>query len=672
MDKLNHEAQASRAGQLRRELEEHNYRYHVLDQPVISDDQFDLLFKELQELERRFPELVSPDSPTLRVGGAPLPAFETLMHLQPMFGLDNTFSESELREFDSRVRKASGQKNIEYICELKIDGLAISVQYEDGIFARGGTRGDGWRGEDITPNLRTIRQLPLSLPEPLTLEVRGEVYISREDFAQMNIERQKKGEPLFANPRNAAAGSLRQLDPKITAARPLRIFFYGIGQSNLKVSAQNELLNTLDQLRLPVNPHRALCKGIADLWACCLSWQIRREELPYEIDGIVVKVNDLEQQKLLGSTSRSPRWAVAFKYPAEEKITRLTDIQVNVGRSGAITPLALLEPVFISGSMVQRASLHNEDTIAEKGVMIGDTVVVRKAGEIIPEVVRVVTEARTGREKPFVMPSLCPSCGLAVHRLPGEAARRCLNPACPAQLVERIVHFASRRAMDIEGLGPAVADLLWRERLVNDIADLYYLQTGQLEPLDRLAEKSAANLAGAIERSKNSPLHRLIYGMGIRLVGERAARLLAGHFLNLDALRAADPEALKAIPEIGPKIAEAIRQYFCSPEAVIIVDKLRRAGVNFVEPSAAPEPPDNLFLAGKVFVFRGTLEHYTREQAASLVEERGGRVASSVGKATTYLVAGENPGGKLKRSQELGVNVLSEEEFMSLLNHDRS
>ncbi|HOL17182.1 MAG TPA: NAD-dependent DNA ligase LigA [Bacillota bacterium] len=667
MDKQQLNEASRRAAQLRKELEEHNYRYHVLDQPIISDHEFDLLLRELQELEKQYPQLVTADSPTQRIGGAPLPAFAAVEHRLPMFGLDNAFSESELRDFDNRIRKSAGLARLEYVCELKIDGLAVSLQYENGLFVRGATRGDGFRGEDITANLRTIRQLPLRLPQAVTLEVRGEVYISRKDFEQMNQTRRERGEPLFANPRNAAAGSLRQLDPKITAARPLKIFLYGLGEHSLELSTQSELLDYLDKLHLPVNPQWKLCSGIEAVWEYCQAWQEQRAELTYEIDGIVVKVNDLKLQRQLGSTSRSPRWAVAFKYPPEEKTTRVLDIQVNVGRTGAITPVALLEPVRLSGTTVQRASLHNEDILAEKGIMIGDTVVIRKAGEIIPEIVRVVPEARTGSEIPFTMPRQCPSCGSPVQRLPGEAARRCFNPACPAQVVERLVHFCSRRAMDIEGIGPAVAELLWREGLVKDVADLYYLQQQQLEPLERLAEKSAANLVEAIRRSKSNPLHRLLFGLGIRFVGERAASLLARHFGTLDALIKAPAQELTAVPEIGPKIADAVVEYFKAPEVEEVVEKLRHAGVNFTEPAAAAPPEGDRFLEGQVFVFSGALKNFTREKAAALVEERGGRVATSVSKKTTCLVAGAEPGSKLERARELKVNIISEEEFMELL-----
>ncbi len=661
------EAAGRRAALLRKEIEEHNYRYHVLDKPVISDHRFDILLRELQDLELLYPELCTADSPTQRIGGAPLSAFLPLTHKIPMYGLENSFTAAELRDFDSRVRKGTGQNTVEYTCELKIDGLAVSIQYEAGFFVRGATRGDGFSGEDITQNLRTIRQLPLKLPEAVTLEARGEVYIPRKSFELMNSARLERGETLFANPRNAAAGSLRQLDPKVSAGRPLKIFLYGLGEHSLALSTQWVVLETLEQLHLPVNPHRTLCRDIDAVWDVCLAWKQRRHDLPYEIDGIVVKVNELEQQKLLGSTSRSPRWAVAFKYPAEEKTTRVIDIQVNVGRTGAITPVAVLEPVLLSGSTVKRASLHNEDILAEKGVLIGDTVVIRKAGEVIPDVVRVVPEARTGREIAYTIPEQCPSCGSAVHRLPGEAARRCLNPSCPAQVVERLVHFASRRAMDIEGLGPAVAELLWRKGLAADAADLYYLKAGHLEPLERLAEKSASNLVSAVDRSRRNPLHRLLFGLGIRFVGERAARVLAEHFGNLDAVRGADMQALTAVPEIGPKIAETVVRYFSSPQTVHVVEKLRRAGVNFVEPQAAAVTPENRYLEGQLFVFSGALEHFTREQAAALVEEQGGRVASAVSKKTSYLVAGDDPGGKLKRALELGVQVINENEFLEFI-----
>lgn len=669
MSKENREEAAVRAAQLRQEIEEHNYRYHVLDEPVISDHEFDALMRELIGLEQRFPELQRDDSPTGRVGGAPLPGFATLAHKLPMLGLDNAFLPEELHDFDGRVRRLTGLDAVDYFCELKIDGLAVSLQYEEGRFVRGSTRGDGFTGEEITHNLRTIKQVPLRLAEPVTVEVRGEVYINRADFEAMNNLRREHDEPLFANPRNAAAGSLRQLDPRITASRPLRIFLYGLGEHNLPVFTHADLLATLERLRLPVNHHRALCRNIDETWDFCRSWEERRSELPYEIDGIVIKVNDLALQERLGSTARSPRWAIAFKYPPEEKSTRVLEIRVNVGRTGAITPVAVLEPVFISGSTVQRASLHNEDVLAEKEVMIGDTVVIRKAGEIIPEVVRVLKEKRTGAERAFRMPEKCPSCGVAVHRLPGEAALRCLNPSCPAQLVERIVHFASRRAMDIEGLGPAVAELLWREGQLRDLTEIYYLEAQSLLALNvkGLGEKKAANLVAAIEKSKGNPLHRLLFGFGIRFVGEKAARLLAEHFLTLERLSEAGPEELTAVPEIGPKIAGAVIGFFQAPETAELLEKLGRAGVNFSEPVAEGGAAGDLMLEGKTFVFSGALERFTRDEAAALVTERGGKVSSAVSRKTGYLVAGDEPGSKLARARELGVEVIDENSFMELL-----
>lgn len=650
---------------LRREIDKHNYYYHVLDQPLIDDQEFDRLMRELEQLEEAYPELQDPDSPTRRIGAKPLEAFESLEHKVPMLGLDNAFSEEELADFDARVRKLTGLETVEYFCELKIDGLAVSLQYEGGIFRRGSTRGDGYTGEDITQNLRTIRQIPLRLPEPLTLEARGEVYINRKAFEKLNRRREEEGLMVFANPRNAAAGSLRQLDPRLTAKRPLRIFLYGLGEHNLELTRQDKLLDYLEKIQLPVNPHRRICSGLEEVWRYCSRWQEEKQELPYEIDGVVVKVNDLEQQKNLGTTARSPRWAVAYKYPPEEKMTRVLDISVNIGRTGAITPVALLEPVTLSGTTVRRASLHNEDLIAEKEIKIGDTIIVHKAGEIIPEVLGVVKEKRTGKESEFRMPRHCPSCGSDTVRLSGEAARRCLNLACPAQLVEKLVHFASRRAMDIEGLGPAVAESVYNSELVRDVGDLYYLKVEQLAGLPRMAEKSAENLVSSIDKSRGNPLRRLLFGLGIRFVGEKAARLLAERFGTLDRLREAGEEELIAVEEIGPKIGEAVVRFFNTTETGPVLDKLKRAGVNFTEPVAQKEIGA---LAGKTFVFSGSLQAYTRDEAAALVEERGGRVSSSISRKTDYLVTGDDPGSKLAKAGELGVEVIGEERFKELIS----
>jgi len=650
---------------LRREIEQHNYRYHVLDQPEVSDAEFDELLRELQQLEDKYPQLQDPDSPTRRVGGEPLAAFETLEHKVPMLGLDNAFSEEDLVDFADRVKRLSGLKQVDYFCELKIDGLAVSLQYEDGLFKRGSTRGDGYSGEDITQNLRTIRQIPLKLPEEISLEVRGEVYINKKDFEKLNRRREEEGLMVFANPRNAAAGSVRQLDPRLAARRPLKLFLYGLGQHNLSLSTQEKLLGYLEKMQLPVNPNRTICQGIEEVKEYCRLWQEKKLELPYEIDGVVVKVNNLALQQELGFTARSPRWAIAYKYPPEEKVTRVLDIEVNIGRTGTITPVALLEPVTLSGTTVRRASLHNEDLIAEKGILIGDSVVVHKAGEIIPEVLKVVEEKRSGTEKDFKMPANCPSCGSEAVRLSGEAARRCLNPSCPAQLVEKLVHFASRRAMDIEGLGPAVAEMLYSHDLVRDVGDLYYLDIEGLSGLPRMAEKSAENLVNALEKSKENPLRRLLFGLGIRFVGEKAARLLAERFETMLRLSEASQEELIEIEEIGPKIGEAVEQFFKTDETEPVLEKLRNAGVNFTEPKV--QAASDAF-AGKTFVFSGALNDYTRDQAKTLIEERGGKVSSSVSKKTDYLVAGDDPGSKLDKAEKLGVEVIDEAEFKDLIS----
>lgn len=667
MGKKDLEKARTRLTELRRQLNEHNYRYHVLDQPLIDDQSFDQLMRELKDLEQQYPELSDPDSPTRRVGGEPLPAFEPLDHKVPMLGLDNAFNENELHDFDDRVRRLSGLEKVEYLCELKMDGLAVSLQYEEGIFMRGATRGDGYTGEDITQNLRTIRQIPLQLPETSTLEVRGEIYINKAAFGNLNRQREEQGLQVFANPRNAAAGSVRQLDPRLAAARPLRIYVYGLGEHQVNKNTQQELLKYLDSQRLPVNDNYELCSGPEQVWEYCLKWQDKRQELTYETDGIVVKVNRLDLQKSLGTTARSPRWAIAYKYPPEEKTSRVVDIKVNVGRTGAITPVAILIPVTLSGTTVQRASLHNEDFIADKDIKIGDTVSVHKAGEIIPEILGVVKEKRSGGEQAFKMPRNCPSCGSETLRLSGEAVLRCLNPACPAQLVEKLVHFASRRAMDIEGLGPAAAELLFREGLVKDLGDLYYLKTDQLIGLDRMAEKSASNLVAAIAKSKDNPLRKLIFGLGINFVGEKAARLFAERFGHLDLLRRAGVEELIAIPEIGPKIAEAVLYYFQIPETGPLLDKLDQAGVNFSEPGGQESSEEAALLAGKRFVFSGSLENYTRDEAKNLVEERGGTVSSSISKKTDYLVVGADPGSKLDKARDLGVDILDEKQFREVL-----
>jgi len=656
--------------ELRSAIENHNYRYHVLDDPEISDAEFDQLLLELQNLEKNYPELQDLDSPTRRVGSKPLAAFTSVEHKIPMLGLDNAFSEKEILEFDLRVRRLLQVDVIEYYCELKIDGLAVSLQYEGGKLIKGSTRGDGYSGEDVTLNLRTIMQIPLKLSEPLNLEVRGEVFISRTDFEALNRQREQEAQPPFANPRNAAAGSLRQLDPQLTARRPLKIFIYGLGANDLQLETQEDILNYLDQKRFPVNAIRQRCKGVDEVWSFCSRMQKERSLLLYDIDGVVIKVNAVERQRDLGFTARSPRWAIAYKYPPEEKETKVLDIQFNVGRTGAITPVAILKPINLSGTKVQRASLHNEDFVRDKGIMIGDTVVVRKAGEIIPEVLEVVKAKRSGKELTFEMPQNCPSCCSKAVRLLDEAARRCLNPSCPAQLVEKIAHFASRGAMDIEGLGPAAAMLLFQNKMVNDIGDLYYLQREALAALPRMADKSAANLLIAIDKSKTNPLRRLLYGLGIRHVGDKASRLLAERYVSLDQLSAATVDELQEIDEIGPKIAETVLLFFNKPETDQLLEKLRKAGVNFTEPITLNGTVASSSMAGKTFVFSGGLENYTREQAAALIDERGGKVVNSVSRKTDYLVLGSEPGSKLAKAEALGLKVIEEKELKKMLDED--
>ncbi len=650
---------------LREELNYHNYQYHVLDHPVIDDEHFDQLMDELKKLEERYPEYVDVNSPTQRLGGEVLASFGAIEHIVPMQGLDNGFAREDLLKFEQRIKTNLEPGEIsEYHCELKIDGLAVSLFYDQGNFRHGLTRGDGFTGEDITSNLKTINQLPLRLKDNLTVDVRGEVYIDKDDFLSLNKKREKEEKPLFANPRNAAAGSLRQLDSRLTALRPLKLFIYGAGTGIAGAESQSDLLDKLEKQFLPINRNRAVCQGMDEAWKFCLKWQDMRDELPYDIDGIVIKVNNIALQKKLGNTSRIPRWAIAYKFPAVEKNTRIKDIQVNVGRTGAITPVAILEPVLISGSIVQRASLYNEDMVRNKGILIGDTVVVRKAGEIIPEVISAVENMRNGSEKPFVMPKKCPSCGSKVNRLEGEAVTRCVNPICPAQAVERIIHFASRKAMDIEGLGPAVAGLLFKQKLVKDVSDLYKLQEHDVELLPGFASLSASNLIKAIETSKKKPLHCLLYGLGIRFVGENISRLIAYHFGHLDKIIRAEMEEFLAIDEIGPSIAKSITLFFDQEESIHLVSKLKSAGLNLEVPESVKSDKK---LSGKSFVFTGTLNEYTRDEAADIIRKAGGQVISSVSKKTDYLVAGSSPGSKLVKAEELGIKVLDERAFKELI-----
>ena len=662
----------SRIEDLRRLIHYHNYRYYVLDEPEISDAEYDRLFQELEELERTYPEYVTPDSPTQRVGAKPLAEFGTYEHSIPMLSLQSVTAEAEVRDFDDRVQRLLGGEEFEYVVELKIDGLAMELVYEQGIFTAGSTRGDGYTGENITQNLRTIKAIPLRLfkAESLPmLEVRGEVYLPLSKFKALNAELGKKGEKLFANPRNAAAGSVRQLDPRVTASRPLDFFAYGIGRlEGKKLETQWEVLAYLRQAGFKVNP---LIRRFADIDGVIRyhdEVREQRDKLDYEIDGVVVKVNSLAQQERLGMISRSPRWALAYKFPAREEFTRVKEIIVQVGRTGALTPVAVLEPVQIAGVTVSRATLHNEDELRRKDVRIGDMVVVERAGDVIPEVVSVITSKRTGAEREFQMPAHCPVCGADV--LKEGPIVRCIGVSCSAQLKERIKHFVSLRALNIEGLGEKLIEQLVDRGMIADAADLFFLTKRDLMKLDRMGEKSAQNILEAIERSKQTTFARLIHAIGIRHVGEHTAALLAEQFRDMEALRHARYEELIRVPEIGPEVAKSILLFFEQKSTRELLEKLERAGVRYevTEGEAAAAGAGDLrILAGKTFVLTGRIS-MPREEAKELVEQLGGTVASSVSKKTDYVVAGEEPGSKLAKAKELGVKVIDEQTFRELVN----
>lgn len=652
-----------RIEQLRSAIREHNYRYYVMDDPIISDAEYDALMRELTALEEAHPELITPDSPTQRVGSEPSPGFAPVVHGEPLLSLANVFSFEELDAFRERVEKQVGRA-VSFVCELKIDGLSVSLDYESGVFVRGATRGDGHTGEDVTANLRTVRSLPLRLNEPVTINVRGEVFINRKDFLAFNEERQRAGESPFANPRNAAAGSLRQLDPRMTAKRPLDVFLFAVeSRLHSQVKTQAEALEYLRGLGLRVNPHFRLCTSFDQVFEYIRTWEEKRSSLPYEIDGIVIKVNEFELQHALGTTARSPRWAVAYKFPAQQVITRVLNIAVQVGRTGALTPLAELEPVTVAGSTVSRATLHNEDIVRSRDIRIGDYVVLQKAGDVIPEIVRSLEERRDGSEVVFKMPEHCPSCGERVVREPGEAVVRCINNQCPAQRLERLVHFASKGALDIEGLGPATVGQLLEKGLVRTPADFYRLKKEDLLSLERFGEKSADNLLAAIEESRNQPMARVLYGLGIRFVGEEAAREVAqavGSFQNLMKL---GKEELLAIPTVGEKIAQSILNFFSLPENTALVQELLDLGLAKTQGEQAAEQ----VLAGLTFVVTGRLEGFTRSGIEEFLRSLGANVSSSVSRRTDYLVAGPGGGSKLQKAEELGVPVLSEQELLDFL-----
>ena len=662
-----------RARWLREEIARLDYAYYVLAEPLVPDAEYDRLFRELVALETRYPELVTPDSPTQRVGGKPAPEFAEVRHEVPMLSLTNAYTDEEVFAFDRRCRELLGVERIRYACEPKFDGLAVSLIYRDGLFSLGATRGDGFTGEDVTANLRTLRSIPLRLrleTPPSLLEVRGEVIMTREDFKRLNEAQLEAGEKTFVNPRNAAAGSLRQLDPRVTAKRPLRFYAYQLVrlEGHPWPETHSEALALLQRWGFPLSDAREVTEGAEGLLAYYRRMEAERDRLPFDIDGVVYKVDDLSAQQRLGTIARAPRWAIAHKFPPQEEITRLVGIEVQVGRTGALTPVARLEPVFVGGVTVTNATLHNEDYIRDKDIRIGDWVVVRRAGEVIPEIVKVLPERRDGSERPFVMPEHCPVCGSAVARDPDEAAAYCTGGMyCPAQRKRALEHFASRLAMDIEGLGEKLIEQLVDLGWVETPADLYdpdKINADRLASLPRMGEKSAAKLMAAIERSKKTTLARFIYALGIRHVGEATAKLLAGHFGSLDALMNARLDELTAIEGIGPVVAQSIRDFFDEPHNRQVIERLRRLGVHWEESVPAKK---SRALAGLTFVLTGTLPRLTREEAKALIEAHGGKVSASVSKKTDYVVAGSEAGSKLQRALELGVPVIDEDTLERLI-----
>ncbi|HYK73819.1 MAG TPA: NAD-dependent DNA ligase LigA [Pseudoneobacillus sp.] len=659
----------SRVKELQSLLNQYNYQYHVLDKPTVPDAEYDQLLKELVGFEEQYPELKTPDSPTQRVGGAVLDAFKKVEHRTPMLSLGNAFNEVDLKDFDRRVRQSVGG-DIAYVCELKIDGLAVSLRYEDGLFIQGATRGDGSIGEDITANLKTIKSIPLRLSEPVTMEVRGEAFMPKKSFEALNAVKEENGEEPFANPRNAAAGSLRQLDPKIAASRNLDLFLYAIADVGATgVTSHSQGLDYLEKLGFKTNQERRRFATIDEVIEFVQGWTEKRPHLPYEIDGMVIKVDSLAQQEELGTTAKSPRWAIAYKFPAEEVVTVLKDIELSVGRTGVVTPTAILEPVRVAGTTVQRASLHNEDLIREKDIKIGDFVVIKKAGDIIPEVVNVLPERRTGAEKEFHMPTHCPECESELVRLEEEVALRCINPKCPAQIREGLIHFVSRDAMNIDGLGEKVISQLFQEKLIEDVADLYKLTKEQVLGLERMGEKSVNNLLSAIEASKQNSLEKLLFGLGIRHVGAKAAKTLAQQFETMNRLSQTTRDELTAINEIGEKMADSIFTYFENEEVHELIEELTDAGVNmeYKGPKPVSAADSDSFFAGKTVVLTGKLEQLSRNEAKDQLEALGAKVAGSVSKKTDLVIAGEEAGSKLTKAQELGIEIWSEEKMLEEL-----
>ncbi len=666
-----------RVASLRQQIDHANVEYYIHDNPTLTDAEYDALMNELRALEADYPALVTPDSPTQRVGTAPSAEFGAVIHPAPMLSLGNVFSREDLHAWAERVYRVAGRETITFAVEPKIDGLAVALTYTDGQFVRGATRGDGFTGEDVTPNLRTVRTIPLRLhaAAPGTIEVRGEVYLTRSGFHRLNEERARDGLATFANPRNAAAGSLRQLDPTITASRPLGFFAYAAGYwtdpAAMPVRAQSDLLHRLHDLGFRPSPHAVTCDTIDAVWERCQHWLTQRDALDFEIDGVVIKVDSLGMQEELGNVAREPRWATAYKFPATQVVTRVNAITIQVGRTGSLNPVAELAPVNVAGVLVARATLHNEDEIHRKDVRIGDTVIIQRAGDVIPQVVRVVTERRTGDEQEFHMPEHCPACGALIEHLPDEAMAYCTNISCPAQVRERIKHYVSRGALDIEGLGDKIVDRFADLGFLHDVADIYHLDPAQLLELERFGEKSVENLLRSIEGSKNRPLARLIFGLGIRHVGERSAGLLADAFGSMDALIAATVEDLGKVNGVGAIVAQSIADFFAEPRNRDLITKLAAAGVRLAdEPRTAPTGPQPL--AGQTFVLTGRLESMSRPQAEARLKALGAQAVSTVTKKTTGVIVGAEPGSKAERAATLKVSILTEEDLLTLLGSNEA
>jgi len=658
-----HEA-TKRIDKLRQQIRYHEKKYYVDNDPQISDCEFDNLVKELEKLESQFPELITPDSPTQRVGEQPVESFPSVEHSIPMLSLDNCYSQEEFIEFVQRIDKLLPGEKLEFVAELKIDGLGIAIIYRNGHFNQAITRGDGFRGDDVSANVKTIRSLPLAISLKEEVEVRGEIYLPFASFEKINQEREKKGESLFANPRNAAAGTIRLLDPREVAQRQLDVYLYYIFVNGQQQPSQWENLQLLKKLGFKINPHVRLCRSVEEVLTYYDYWKQHRDDLDFDVDGIVIKINSTDQQQRLGFTAKFPRWAIAYKFPARQATTRLIDIKVQVGRTGALTPVAILQPVQLSGITITRSTLHNEEELRRKDIRLGDYVLIERSGDVIPKVVAVMKERRTGQEKPFVFPTRCPICQTPVFKPKGEVVSRCINPSCPARLREAILHFASRRAMNIEGLGEALVDQLMAKKLIKGIPDLFHLQQEQLEKLERMGPKSAQNLLNQIDAAKKRNFHRLLYALGIRYVGEKTAQILATHFRSLDKLAQASYKELVELPDIGPKVAESIIFFFRQKQNQELLQRLKKAGLKTEEEKETGEAPSQGRFAGMTFVLTGELNRFTRDEAREIIENLGGKVTSSVSRKTTVVIVGQNPGSKLQRAQELNIPIWTEEKFL--------